>query len=128
MPRRPLARQRQAQGAAARPHVHDAHEPARRDALQHVVDDQLGLGPRDEDVGIDEEVAAVELARSDDVGDRFARGAAGDHRVEGREELGRGGLVGARDPGGAIPAQDVAREHLGVEVRVALIQAGREQA
>lgn len=128
VPCRPFAGERQAEGATARPHVHDTHEPACRDTLQGVVDDELGLGPRNEDVRVDEEVAAVELARPDDVGHRFARRAARDQHVEGREEFGRGRLVGARDPGGAIPLQDVAREHLGVEVGVALVQAGREQA
>ncbi len=128
MPRRALGRQRQRERAAAGAHVDEAHEPVRGHARQDVVDDQLGFRPRDEHVRVDQEVAAVELPRPDDVGHGLARGAASDERVEGGQELGRGRFVGARDPGGAIPVQDVAGQHLGIEVRVTLIEAGGQQS
>ena len=50
--------------------------PAHR--RQRFLDDELGLGPRDEDVGRDLEVEAPELAVPGQVGDRLARRAPRD--------------------------------------------------
>jgi hypothetical protein len=47
----------------------------RREPRQRRVDERLGLGPRDEDGGAHGELAAVELALGDEVGDRPAEGA-----------------------------------------------------
>ena len=114
--------------AAAGADVDGPHELTRRHPLQGVVDDQFGLRTRNQDVRIDQEIAPVELARADDVGDGLALRPTGDERVEGREELGRRRLVGAGDPGRAVPVEDVTGEHFGVEVRVTLIETGGQQA
>ena len=42
------------------------------DALERLLDDELGLGPRNQDVRTDLEVQPPELPRAEDVGDRLA--------------------------------------------------------
>ena len=79
-----------------------------------LLDQELGLGPRDEDAGADREPAAVELLHAADVRHRLPRRAPPGERRE-RRRRGRRGLVLAGQPGRAIPGQDMAQQQLGVE-------------
>ena len=60
-----------------------------RKQLERGFDDQLGFGPRNEHGGRDLERQPPELAAAGDVGERLARGAAGDERVVLAREAGR---------------------------------------
>ena len=46
------------------------------DQLEHALDKELGLGPRDQHIRSDNEIEAVELLMPGDVLKRFARGPA----------------------------------------------------
>ena len=100
---------------------------SRRGHRERLFDDELGFRPRDEDGGRDVEVEAPELPVPGDVGDRFACGAASDQRLESGYEAGRRGKVPRVRSLRAVPAEHVAREHLGVERGVVLRDAGADE-
>ena len=89
-----------------------------RETLERGLDDELGLGARDEHRWRDDEVEPPEFADSGDVGDWFASFAAGRHGLEARGRFGACRLVAPREPCRAIPSSRRAREHFGVDGRL----------
>jgi hypothetical protein len=86
--RRKLDGERHGQASASGSDIDDAvRERARRDR-QSLLDDQLGLGPRNEHVARDLDVESPELAVADDIGRGFARRTPGhewrEEAIEGR--------------------------------------------
>ena len=86
--------------------------------VERGVDEQLGFGARDEDIGGDAEFEAVELARAGDVGKR----AALDSLAHGAEEAGEVLLGHRLGEGGvelrAVAPDRVAQQHFGLEAGV----------
>jgi hypothetical protein len=78
--------------------------------IERGLDDQLGFDSRDQDFGRHFQRQAPELARADDVGERFACGAPGDQRVESSGEFGRLGVPSVGDQPGRVPSERMLRE------------------
>ena len=64
-----------------------AQEPNLAREAQRFLDDELGLGTWNQDVGCDLEFEAPEFAPTGDVGDGFSGGAAGDERASASSNL-----------------------------------------
>ena len=125
---RELARQRDREAAAAGADVDDrAHAGAVPAALADGLDDELGLGARDEHVGGDVEVESPELAMAGDERDRLARGAPLDERREAHADVGRHRIAAVGDEPRAIPAERVPRQHFGVDPGVLGRQPGAHE-
>jgi hypothetical protein len=81
------------------------------EGLQHLVDDDLGLGTRGQDVLVDLQQDLPEPLAADDVADRLAAGAAVQeivqrrHLLFGQHPIGIGDDVGAGDVGGHFQQQ-----------------------
>ena len=96
-----MTRDRQRDRAAARAGVGDAHDAAGVGVLadrgQRGLDERLGLRARDQRAGADLEGQPVELAAAEDVGERLARHATPQQRIEAGARLGRRPLAARRD-------------------------------
>ena len=88
----------------------------------------LRLVAGDQHVGAHFEVEAPELPRAQDVGHRLAPFAARDERLVVQQEDARRLLVAVGEKTRAIPAEHLAREHLGVERREAGADPGVHEA
>jgi hypothetical protein len=121
-------RQRHRQASAPGADIdHAGHRRAAAGVLEHFLDDELGFGTWNQDVGGDFEVEAPELPVTDNHRDRLARGAADDQAVVPLGEvIGRRGAApgNQRRP---IPSEHVARQHLRVEPGAVFGNAGVEE-
>ena len=87
------------------------------DPVEDGFDEELGLGARDEGVGGDAEVEAVELVGADEVLDGLFGAAAGDEGAEGGDDRGGKLVAGVRDEPGAVAEEDVREESVGFAAR-----------
>ena len=126
--RRPFVRQGDRDAAAAGADVRDRERtmPIGME-LERGLDDQLGLGPRNQDCGRHLERQAPELARADDVGERLAGGAPGDQRVESSGEFGRLGVPSVGDQARSVSSRAHAPRAAGRRVRLRRRDAGFAQ-
>ena len=95
--------------------------------IERGLDDQLGFDPRDQYFGRYFQRQAPELARADDVGERFACGAPGDQRVESSGEFGRLGVTSVGDQPGRVPPERMLGEQPGAEFGFGTREAGFAQ-
>src|SRR5690606_7262407 len=114
---RPLQGEADPDTARAGAEVEDARGLVLADLLLAEVDQRLGLGTRDEDLGSDDEVAAVELLAPEDVGQRFSPGPPFDALAIGGELLRRERLVEVEEEAEAVHAEGVGEEEIGVGSR-----------
>ena len=96
---------------------------------ERFLDDELGLRPRNQDVGRDAKRPAVELALAGEVGDRLARGAPRDQRRDGAPRSPAGAFA-RRDSRASAPspAEVPAREQRGVAAALALVRGRPRRA
>ena len=127
---RPLGGDAHRDAARAGADVGDAARQRRRidrQQVEQLLDDELGFGPRNQHLGRDVEFAAPELLPAADVGGRLTAGAALDQRVERLFESGRQRIVLPQQHLRARPAQHVARQQVGVEHGLVVVDAGAGQ-
>ncbi len=86
-----------------------------RQASDRELDQQFGLGTRNQHIGRDLQIEPVEFAPSDQVGDRLAVAAAASERIEGLRLLGVHGVVGMRREPCAVAAEHVREQQLRLE-------------
>ncbi len=121
-------RQRDGEAAAAGADIDDpAHGVAVAPQLAHGFDDELRLGARDQDVGRDDEIESPELAMPGDERDRFVRRAPFDEAGVLPLDVGRHRFLPVGDQARAVPAESMARQHLGVEAGVVRHQPGLDK-
>ena len=95
-----------------------------RKQLERDLDDQLGLGSRDQHRRRDFERQPPELLLADDVGERFPAEAALDERLIPGGEIRRFAVVRGRDEPLGAPAERELREQPGVELGAFRRKAG----
>jgi hypothetical protein len=114
------------QAAAAGAGVDDhARGAAAGKQLERLLDDQLRLGPRNEDVASHLERQAPELALAEDIRHRFAPAPPGDEGPVRLREDGRLLVAQADDESRTIAAEHLAGKHFGIERRVLGADPGR---
>ena len=107
---RTLERDRHRDAAAPRAEI--GHDRGVGKLLEGGVDDELGLGPRDEDPRVDVEAAAAKLGEPLDVLERLPRLATRDRPLEPRGVLRAQGIGAPREQGRPVAAEDGGDEEL----------------
>ncbi len=114
---RALAGDGQGDGAAAGAQVRDPRRCVGRQAVQGQFDQAFGLGARDQRGGADPQVQRPEAAPAGDVGDRLAGRTPRQQRGVGVVHGGSARVGAMREQPGAVAAQGVQQQKLGLEAR-----------
>ena len=104
---------------AARTHIGDGERFGRTDGGlgEHLVDEHLGFGPRDEHTVIDVEVDPVELPMAHEVGHGLACNSSHDQLHVTLGMFGRQFVLVVRKEPAPLHAQHMRQDHLGVKPR-----------
>ncbi len=126
---RSFQRQRDGNTTGAGADIENVAAEIGRQAFEHEVNQQLGLGPRNQRGGRAAEVPSVELAVADQVGDGFAGNSPFDECVEAPGRVcGQRFRVTREQPRvgvcGAGVAEDVREQHARFEARQAVVVEG----
>ena len=117
LPARPLLRDGQRDGAAARAHVDECQRFLPAVELEHRLDEQLGFGTRDQGIRRDVQGQGPEFTLAGQVGDRYALLALSNEFLKGIVLMVCQQLLRPGEKPGAWLADDVAEQQLGLEMR-----------
>ena len=113
----PLVRDRERDRAGADADFEDGWRLDVPEKIEAALDDALGLRPRDQDAGIDDERQPAEAPLAEDVRERLARGSPRNERAVAVELVGRRAAAPALCSSLRRPPKDVGEQPLGVHLR-----------